>query len=332
MTSAAKRLPRDFWYYFTGQAISALGSSFTAFALPLLVYSLTGSASSLGLSMAATFLPYPLFGLVIGALADRLDRKRMMIAADVLRTAVIAVLPLLAAFGALRVGWIYPVAFASTTIRIFFDAGAFAGIPAVVRPDQLLAANGLIQAGFSAARIAGPILAGVLVAVVPIADLLLVDAASFLLSAASLLLVRVGFNTVPAKERPGAGARGRALLVALRGDIAEGLRFAWYQPVLRALSLMMVVVVNVVGAAALAQLVLFAKERLSDSDTQVGPLNAAGAVGVGGGHLKVRVGSNTVAARWRAVDMLMPCPHRTTTAPVGRRSQSYPFGTRRRYP
>jgi MFS family permease len=78
-TARAKALPTDFWRFWTGQTISNLGSSFTQFALPLLIFKLTGSAINLGLASAAIFLPYLLFGLLIGAWVDRVDRKRLMI-------------------------------------------------------------------------------------------------------------------------------------------------------------------------------------------------------------------------------------------------------------
>ena len=72
----------DFWKFWVGQTISNLGSSFTQWAVPLLVYQLTHSAVSLGVATAATFLPYLLFGLPLGAWMDRVDRKRAMIALD----------------------------------------------------------------------------------------------------------------------------------------------------------------------------------------------------------------------------------------------------------
>src|SRR2546426_10991670 len=103
----ASRLNSDFWKYWTGQTISNLGSSITLFALPLLVYKLTGSAINLGITTAAEFTPYLLFGLILGAWADRVDRKRMMIATDIARALVVASIPLSAAIGHLSVWWIY---------------------------------------------------------------------------------------------------------------------------------------------------------------------------------------------------------------------------------
>ena len=127
------RLNSDFWKYWTGQTISSLGSSITLFALPLLVYKLTGSALNLGISSAADFLPYLLFGLILGAWTDRVDRKGMMISTDIARALIVATIPLLAILGSLPVWWIYIVGFVHSTLTICFEAGQFAAIPSLVR-------------------------------------------------------------------------------------------------------------------------------------------------------------------------------------------------------
>lgn len=132
------RLSSNFWKYWTGQTISNLGSSVTLFALPLLVYKLTGSAINLGISGAANFLPYLLFGLVLGAWTDRVNRKRMMIFTDIGRAAIIATIPLLAVLGALPVWWIYVVGFIHSTLTICFESGEFAAIPSLVGQDDLV--------------------------------------------------------------------------------------------------------------------------------------------------------------------------------------------------
>src|SRR3954469_6006475 len=94
-STSPQKLGIDFWKFWTGETISNLGSSFTQFALPLLVFKLTGSALNLGIATAAAFLPYLLFGLVIGAWVDRLDRKRMMILVDIGQALVIASIPVM---------------------------------------------------------------------------------------------------------------------------------------------------------------------------------------------------------------------------------------------
>ena len=263
-------LSGDFGRFWLGQTISNLGSSFTMFALPLLVFNLTGSPINLGITTAAEFVPYLLFGLVIGAWVDRVDRRRLMIATDLARAAVIATIPLLDAFDALTVGWIYAVAFASATLTIAFDAAEFAAIPSLVPSgDDLVTANGRVQASYSTAQIAGPLLAGLLVAVAPVQQVLLVDAASFLVSAGALALIGRAFNA-PREEGPRR---------AIRKDIADGLRYVLGHPVLRNISAMMALI-NLVGATVYAQLVVFAKRQLDASDSQVALLYAAGSAGV----------------------------------------------------
>src|SRR5438132_13498359 len=91
----------NFWKYWIGQTICNLGSSVTLFALPLLVYKLTGSALDLVIAGAATFLPYLLFGLILGPCSHRVDRKRMMIGTDIARAVIVASIPLMAALGLL---------------------------------------------------------------------------------------------------------------------------------------------------------------------------------------------------------------------------------------
>jgi MFS family permease len=109
----------DFWKFLLGQTISNVGSSFTLFVLPVLVYDLTGSALNLALIYAAEYIPYMLFGLVIGAWVDRLDRKRLMIYVEVAQSLVILSVPLLVALDLLSIWWIYGVGFVSSTLIAF---------------------------------------------------------------------------------------------------------------------------------------------------------------------------------------------------------------------
>ena len=270
---AAQSRNVEFWKFWTGQTISSLGTSFTTFALPLLVFKLTGSALNLAITTAATFLPYLLFGLLIGAWVDRVDRKQLMIFTDLGRAAVIGSIPLLASVDLLPVWWIYVCTFVSMTLSICFTSAEFAAIPSLVPKESgaseaLVAANGRIQASYSAASVLGPLFAGALAAYVPIATLLVPDAASFLVSALSLWLIRITFNV-----------EARNAHTSVRQDVMDGLRYVLGHPVLRTISLMMALV-NLVGSTAFAQLVLFGTERLLASDSEVGFLFSAGSVGV----------------------------------------------------
>jgi len=260
----------DFKKFWIGQTISNLGSSFTQWAVPLLVYQLTHSAVNLGIATAATFLPYLLFGLVIGAWMDRVDRKRAMIALDSLNALVILSIPLVAQFGHLNVWWIYGVTFIQSTIFIAFSSGEFAAIPSLVSTDDLVTANGRIQATYSAAQVAGPLLAGTLISFFPLTWVMAFDAGSFAISSLSLLLVRASFNTPSDTPKEA---------TTILHDVREGLRYVLGHPVLRNISLMMALI-NFVTGTTWAQLVLFADERLGASRREIGVLFAAGSAGV----------------------------------------------------
>ena len=258
----------DFWKFWTGETISSFGSSITQFALPLLVFKLTGSAVSLGIAFAMFGLPHLFFGLLIGAWADRLDRKRLMIVVDLLSAAVVASVPLAAAAGVLSIWWIFAAGFVLATLGIFFQAAQFAAIPSLVERDQLVTANGRIQASFSAATIVGPLAAGAVLAFVPIESLLYIDALTFVASAVALALIARPFNA------PREPAR-----TSIRADVVEGLRYVLRHPVLRNISAMMALI-NLVSVTVYAQIVLFAKQRFAVSDSELGLLFAADGAGV----------------------------------------------------
>jgi MFS family permease len=271
-TAPAPGLGADFWKFWTGQTLSQLGGSVTAFLLPLLIFRLTGSALDLALATAAAFLPYPLFGLIIGAWVDRADRKRLMILTDLGRAAVIGSIPALAALDALPIWWLYVAGFLTSTLTIAFGAAEFAAIPSLVARDDLVTANGRIQASYSAATVLGPLLAGPLLLVASPATVLLIDAFSYVVSAIALALIARPFNEAGAP-------RGPRALAGLRRDIAEGLGYVLRHPVLRAISAMMALI-NFIATTQGTQLVLFATERLGASDARVGLLYSAGSVGI----------------------------------------------------
>lgn len=270
----ARRLGRHFWLYFGGQSVSQLGSSFTTFALPLLVFKLTHSATSLAVTTAATFVPYLLFGLVLGAVVDRVDRRQMMLRTDVARAVVIAALPVLSLLGLLEVWQIYLVTFVQSTLGILFSCGEFAAIPALVGEEELVTANARIMATNNVGPILGATCAGALVAFVPVAQLLFFDAASFLVSAGCLAAIRHSFNAGTAPV-----GRAGSLVGSLLADVREGLGYVWRHPVLRSISIMMALI-NFVYSTANAQLVLFAKQALHASNSEVGFLFACGAAGI----------------------------------------------------
>jgi len=191
-----------------------------------------------------------------------------MIVVDLLSAVTIASIAVASMAGLLSLWWIYAVVFVASALSIFFVAAEFGAIPSLVDASELVSANGRIQASFAAAAVLGPLAAGALLVFVPVEAILLLDAASFLVSAAMLSLIARPFNA-PLTKRA----------TSIRQDIVEGLRYVLSHPVLRNISLMMAMI-NMVGATVFAQLVLFAKQALRAEDSEVGLLFAAGGAGV----------------------------------------------------
>jgi MFS family permease len=229
---------------------------------------------------------------------DRLNRKRLMIIVDLLQLLFIGSVPLVAFLGSLTVWWVYVVVFATGLLNVFFQAAEFAAIPSLVPNDDLVTANGRIQASYSAAMVVGPLIAGLLAGVIPVEDLLVIDAATFGVSAVLLGLIRRSFNS--------AGPPRSASILA---DIGEGLRYVWSHPVLRNISLMMCLV-NLVSTTIFAQLVLFVSQRYGANEAQVGVFFSAGSVGVvvmslAAGLLRKRFGFSKVALSALMVEGLL---------------------------
>lgn len=216
------RANRDFRVVVLGQGISAVGDAVSATALPLLVLALTGSGLQMGIVAVLQRLPDLLLGLPAGAFADRWDRRRMMMWADAGRAVLTALVPLASLLGFPVMGTVLLVAFPINAFRVVFMAGWTAAVPNLVGRSQLARATGIFEALGGASFIVGPAIAGILVAWIGAAPTLVVDAASFAVSAVSLTLVRRPLRR--AERRPP---------MSLRHEMAEGVRFILGHPVMR---------------------------------------------------------------------------------------------------
>lgn len=194
-----KRLPeslavlrqRDFRLLFGAQAVSVFGDRMVAVALAFAVLELDGSASDVGLVLAARTLPLVACLLVGGVVADRMSPRAVMVAADLVRLASQGALAALLILGAPEL-WVVAVLAGVTGAGTGFFSPASTGLlPAVVAPERLQEANGLRATAMAAGEIAGPLLAGVLVAATSPGWALAVDAATFAVSAALLARLRL---------------------------------------------------------------------------------------------------------------------------------------------
>ena len=131
----------DFLRYLLGRMLSGAGNVATLLALPVLVYRASDSASLTALVAACEAAPYLLFGLFAGALTDRWNRKRVMIAADLASTALLLTIPLAHLLAEVTVPHVLAVAFLGPTVGVFFDGAVFGAVPMLVGRDRIAAAN-----------------------------------------------------------------------------------------------------------------------------------------------------------------------------------------------
>lgn len=263
----------DFRRYFAARITSLGGSGMTFVVMPVLVYAVTGSPLWTSSITVAEALPYLLVGLFAGAVADRVDRRRLMVAADLTSAVLLASVPVSYALGALGPGQVLAVAFGAQTVFVFFDAANFGALPLLVGRDRIGAANAAVFGWGTVVETGAPPLAGALLAVLPAAPLLAVDAVSFL---ASALLIRAVRRPLSDPSRVGQ-VPARQLLAEVR----VGLRFLLDSPVVRIMTFLGAAQ-SFSGGAFVGQLVVWADRVLGvrSGDPRLGML--FGSWGVGG--------------------------------------------------
>src|SRR6476661_7913831 len=157
---------RSFTRLWLAQFVSQFGSGLTTIAATLLIYRMTSSALSVGLTLIATTLPSLLVGLLAGAVVDRYDRRRIMIAADLIRAGLVVLIPILIPFG---IAWLYVILLLSSTMTQFFDPANESLLPEVAPEEELSAASALMTISLTGAQTIGFAAAGVIAAQLPIA-------------------------------------------------------------------------------------------------------------------------------------------------------------------
>lgn len=215
----------EFQKLWAGQTVSLLGSALTSFALPTLaVLVLHATAPQVGAIAALQMLPFPVLGMLVGVLADRYSRRRMMLISDWVRFFVLAAIPIAALYGHLTLAVIYVVALVSGTASVFFGVAYPSYLPVIVPADELTDANAKLEFSNSGSQMAGNALGGILVQWLGAAVAIGVDAFSYLVSALSLSMIR---KREPAHDGP--RLTGQQCL----REIGEGIRFVVASPDLR---------------------------------------------------------------------------------------------------
>jgi MFS family permease len=288
------RRNRDFQLLWGGQAVSLLGSQTSKIAYPLLVLAMTGSPAKAGIAGFAAMLGYLLFPLPAGGLADRHDRKRIMIACDAIRLAAVGSIAIAGWAAHITYVQVLVAGFAEGTASVFFGVAQRAALPMLVHPSQRSLAVSQNEARQNAAQLAGPALGGTLFGLswaAPFAA----DALSYLASLVTLPFIKTPMQAaaavaaspavaappappavpaVPAVAAVAAPAASRKL----RAELGEGLAFTWRQPFLR-YSAFFAASVNVLLQVLTLGLIVLARHD-GASSAQIGLI--VGCMGAGG--------------------------------------------------
>ncbi|MFI6456215.1 MFS transporter [Streptosporangium amethystogenes] len=258
---------RDFRLLWIGESASSLGSSVTSVALPLVaVTTLHASAFAVSALAAATWLPWLVIGLPAGAWVDRLPRRTVMLVADYVSMAAFLSVPVTAALGMLTTVQLVVVALVAGTAKVFFATAYRAYLPSLVQGEDLLEANAKLQGSEQVANLAGPGVAGLVAQLFSAVGGLLVDAASFAVSALCLQGIRH-------REVVERGPRRR-----LRSEIREGLRTVVADPLLRG-NMLYGCVANLALTGYTSLLVVFLVDDVGLSAATTGTLIAVTSLG-----------------------------------------------------
>jgi MFS family permease len=230
----------------------------------------------MGYLVAAGWLPYLIFSLFFGAWSDRLPRRPILIATDIGRALVLVTIPVAAFAGVLRIEHVLLVAFLAGSLTVLFQSAYRPFIPTLVGREALVGANSKLALTESAARVAGPSLAGVLISVLTAPITILVDAASFVVSAVAVIAVRAHDPAPPRSERRG-----------IWREIGEGIAIVARDPFIRTVTVIGLIF-NVTITLGDAVYILYATRTLGLDATLIGAVftvggiaSVAGAAGVG---------------------------------------------------
>lgn len=266
--------------------LSRLGDAVRNVAMPVVAAGLTTSPFVLSLVAASGYLPWLVFGLLGGALADRVDRRRAMWMVDLVRGSLLAVFALSLVLGQTHIALLAALAFALTTLQTLFDNAATAMLPALVPPGALSSANARLMTGQS--------LAGTFVGA-PAAGFLVTASVAipFSVNAATYLIAAVLIAALPAVMRLDTRPDGSTLCVEIR----EGVTRLWTDRLLRSICTANLLANAVIGGLT-ALLVLIVTRWIGASAAVFGFVLAAyGAGAVIGGLLSARVGRKIGAIR-----------------------------------
>ncbi len=259
---------RNFRQLWIGDALGQLGAQLAIFALPIYaVETLAASELEMGVLTAAETVAFPAIGLLVGAWVDRMNKRRTLIVADLVRAAALAVVVVAGLTGHGSIPLLVGVAVVMSCATVYFDVAHQSYVPGLVGLERIAEGNSKLQATQSVAIAVGPGLGGQLLRVVTAPALIAVTVVTYLASALAVGRIRHD-ETLPPREqrRP------------LRTEIAEGLRFVLGQPLLRRI-VACTGLSDLAGAVSGALMAIYALRVLDLTPAAFGAVGSAGAVG-----------------------------------------------------
>ncbi len=259
---------RDFLNVWAAETVSVFGSQFYMLAMPLAaVIILDATAYEMGILFAVEMLPFLLFGLLAGVLADRRGRRSIMIVCDFGRAAALAAVPIAWYFDVLSWPVMYAVAFVAGAFTAFFDIAYQAYLPVLVKRSELVDANSKLETSRASSQVAGPSIAGVVVDALGAPLAMVANSISFLGSALFLLRVKKKEEVVRAEN-------GKSVLA----EIKEGLHIVLHNKMLRGIA-GCTATANIFGSMTGALMMLFLEDSLELSAGWIGAIFAVGSLG-----------------------------------------------------
>jgi MFS family permease len=279
---------RDFVKLWSAETISQFGTQVTLLALPIIAATtLNVTPFEFGMLATIEFLPFILLSLPAGVWVDRLRRRPILIAGDLIRAAALSSIPIAFALDSLTIWQLYVVGFINGCATVFFDVAYQSYLPSLVERDQIVDGNSKLETSRSAAQITGPGVAGVLIGAFSAPFAIVLDALSFVASALFMFAIR-RHETAPEPRLNEQGERP-----SMRSEITEGLRYVGRHPLLRNIAAT-TGLSNFFSNVVFSILILYLVRELSFTPELLGLAFSVGSVGFLVGALT----ANRVAGRF----------------------------------
>ncbi|GKX30914.1 permease [Vallitalea longa] len=260
---------KNFILLWLGQLVSILGSNFHSLAVMWYVLEITGSAAKAGITMVFTVVPQILLSPLTGPIADRFNRKVIIVVSDLINGILVGIIAILCYTNNLQLWTLYLISAFMSASSAFFSPALLASIPTIVKKENLVKANSLSQIVRYSSSILGPALGGILVVLIGIPGLFLLNSISFLLSSFSESFIKITYV-----------AKSKIQKMTLLKDFQEGISYSVKNKDLLQIIIVGGIIINFLYAPLSLIIAVVAKDNLNSGSEGYGIL--LGALSVGG--------------------------------------------------